>query len=128
MKNHLELDWDKISINEAYDRIELLKNYDVIESIELRQSATNGYHVYVKLYRDMEQDEIFRLRRSWKDDGKRLMMDCFWRLNNNKNNSNVMFQSKRINGLLWYELPLILYTRTRHEGIWKEQKLRKKRQ
>ncbi len=126
ISNEILLDWDKISFNEAIERISKIKKYDVVKSIEIRMSPTNGYHIYIELIWQMHQEELFRYRKMWKDDGNRLMMDCFWRLGNEKNNSDVMFIKKRKHGIVWYEVPLFLYSRDNKSRTWHKMNLQKK--
>ena len=114
----IRLDWDNITLIEAKRRIELIKQYSLVQEIELRLSATKGFHVYIISYAILSAGHILRLRRMWLDDGNRLVKDV---MNIDASYRDVMFRFKEINGVRWYEHPLIKYIRYDEDSdIWIE--------
>lgn len=112
------LDWDRITINEAKRRISLIKNTQWAKSVEIKMSPLNGYHVYVYLFHPVDEQTSYKLRRWWKDDGRRLMIDVFWKANSGKDTANVMFTQKFKYKMIWSEVPLFLYQRKTINSEW----------
>ena len=113
--NQIRLDWDDITWSECRNRIESLKQESIVQSIELLFSAKSGFHIYVNSYFHLPIQRIWYLRRLWKDDGNRLVMDvlhfpAYYR--------DVMFRKKGD----WTEEPLTTYKRLHYNSdIWKKE-------
>ncbi len=110
----IRLDWDDISFSECKRRISLIMKYSIVKSLELRLSATSGFHIIVSCYNN--NFNPFYLRRIWKDDGRRLVGDM---LDAGAPYRDVMFQYKVIGGFTWYEEPICTYTRLGNSDRWK---------
>lgn len=113
----IKLDWDAISWNECKRRISIMKKHHYVKSIEVRMSPINGYHIYVCLFFFVHERTTYRLRRMWKDDPKRLMMDVFYR-DGTKDNCDVMFTMKLKHEIIWPEIPLFFYHRNMVHTVW----------
>ncbi len=105
----IKLDWDNIAFKEAERRIELIKKEGLVESINLRESATQkGYHAIVKTYHYIPVTARYRYRRMWKDDGFRLVGDI---MNKSAYFRDVLFDYKKFGDLRLEATPMFLYKR-----------------
>ena len=108
------LDWDDISFNECKRRISTIMKSSLVQALELRLSATSGFHIIVSC-ENLSKEGIYRLRRIWKDDGRRLVADILDR----GFHRDVLFRYKVIAGTTWYEEPIAIYTRIGNSERWK---------
>lgn len=108
---HFTLDWDNISIEEAYRRCQyILDNYANVRELLLSLSPTKGFHVRVHLY---GASYVARMRNEMKDDGNRLIHDI---LNRPDNIHDVLWSRKTIQGIPWEERHLKLYRRNENDN------------
>ena len=111
----IRLDWDDISFNECKRRISVIMKSSLVRELELRLSATSGFHIIVSLTHQLCHDGYFYYRRIWKDDGNRLVKDLL----DSGCHRDVMFRYKVIAGTTWFEEPICTYTRIRQSDTWK---------
>lgn len=115
MTSNIRLDWDDITFSECKRRIAILKQDPLVRTLELRLSPQSGFHIILSLFLTLSRYEEFLLRRSWKDDGNRLVKDVM----NQTYFRDVLFHYKVMAGTTWYEEPLVTYTRLGHTDIWR---------
>ena len=111
--SEIKLDWDDITREEAFKRSERIFSIYFVHSIRLYQSSTSGYHAEVSL-EGFISDKLatglhYRLRRAWKDDGKRIVTDMLFR--DDKTPKDILFTTKTIGGLQWYRVHLRTWTK-----------------
>ena len=106
------LDWDDISFNECKRRISTIMKSSLVQALELRLSATSGFHIIVSC--NIHPDRVYYYRRIWKDDGNRLVKDVL----DSGCHRDVMFRYKVINGTTWFEEPIASYTRIKQTDTW----------
>tara|TARA_R100001086_G_scaffold224153_1_gene142018 strand:+ start:499 stop:837 length:339 start_codon:yes stop_codon:yes gene_type:complete len=98
----ITLDYDDIAWKECKERIDFILQSNYVKSIKVFSSPLgDGYHLYVMLHQYMEWNLIMRLRRKWKDDGQRVMIDLM------KERPEVMmiiFRSKTRKGYKYKEI------------------------
>lgn len=114
----IRLDWDDISFNECKRRISKIMKSSLVLALELRLSATSGFHIILSIKTPegfFTSSYIHRLRRMWKDDGNRLVKDVL----DSGCHRDVMFRYKVIAGTTWYEEPICTYTRIRNTDQWR---------
>ena len=110
----IRLDWDDISFNECKRRISMIMKSSLVQALELRLSAKSGFHIIVSCEL-LSKEGIYRLRRIWKDDGRRLVADILDR----GFHRDVLFRYKVVAGTTWFEEPICTYTRIRQSDTWK---------
>jgi hypothetical protein len=99
---YLTLDWDNISIDEAYARVKYIcSNYANVRKLVLSLSPTKGFHVRISLY---SNTNVALMRRALKDDGNRLIHDI---LNRPDNIHDILWSGKTVSGIRWEEKELI---------------------
>ena len=99
---YLTLDWDNISIDEAYRRVRYIcKNYANVSQLVLSLSPTKGFHVRLSMHSDTN---IAAMRRELKDDGNRLVHDL---LNRPNHIHDILWSRKTVSGIVWEEKELI---------------------
>ncbi len=102
LSKSLTLDWDNISIDEAFKRcLYILKNHCNVRKLMLSLSPHKGFHVRVFLF---GYACILPLRRIWKDDGRRLVND-------------ILNRPDHIHDILWTR-------KTDSRGVWEEKHLK----
>lgn len=111
----IRLDWDNITWSDCRDRIEQIKQAQLVKQIELRFSPKSGFHILVSSYFYLPVTRIWYLRRLWGDDGNKLVLDILYYPAHYR---DVLFQRKGD----WYEQPLTTYTRLHYNSnIWKQE-------
>lgn len=72
----IKLDFDNIAYQELMNRIDFIKKDKIVKEIEIYQSTSlDGYHVYVKVDKELSFMEKMPYRKKWRDDGQRIVMD-----------------------------------------------------
>ena len=89
------LDWDDITTRELEGRLREIARHPMVKSVSFRSSANSGYHIQVRTY---EEVEILRLRRRFRDDGRRIVNDI---LNRPPHIHDILWDSKRIDGIIF---------------------------
>ena len=98
----LTLDWDNISIDEAYKRVDyILENHCNVRKLMLSLSPHKGFHVRVSLFGFAT---ILPLRNEWKDDGRRVVND-------------ILNRPDHVHDILWLR-------KTDSRGTWEEKHLK----
>lgn len=105
----IRLDWDNITSEEAYKRCHTIRQDPRVKSLEIRQSAISGYHIYVDTWHTINPTLVYKLRRSWKDDGRRLLLDILFRKETVP--KDILFVKKNLNGVEWRETPLFKWSK-----------------
>ena len=104
---YITLDWDNISIDEANKRMQyILDNYANVKQFVLSLSPTKGFHCRITLY---SASNVARLRKEWKDDGRRLVNDL---LNRPDRIHDILWSRKTLYGITWEEKELTTYVRS----------------
>ena len=89
----IQLDWDSIAYSLAKEQLSVIMDHPNVDGWELYESpGGDGYHAYVYLLIDVLEEESYRLRQMWKDDGKRIVMDVLFRPDDVPH--DVLFQKK----------------------------------
>lgn len=97
---YFTLDWDNISIDEAYSRFKRICQSINVSDAYLSLSATKGFHVRVHTHGLVT---VADMRDYWKDDGRRLVHDI---LNKPDNIHDVLFTRKTVDSVTWEASPL----------------------
>ena len=86
--NYFTLDWDRITIEKAYERLRFMwQSNKMIMRLKLSMSPCNGYHVRGWTFKNIKVAEI---RNLYLDDGRRLVHD-------------IMDNPEHIHDILWNE-------------------------
>jgi len=99
---YLTLDWDNISIDEAFKRVgRICVNYTNVRKLVLSRSPIKGFHVRVYLHGDTN---IAMMRRELEDDGVRLANDIS---NRPDYLHDILWSAKTVNGVRFKAKELI---------------------
>lgn len=112
----ITLDWDNITYLQAKLRLHDIMDDQFVRSIELRASPSlDGFHVYIESDNEGGIRKTWRDRRSWQDDGKRLVQDI---LAPRAIHRNVMFVYKSSPLGKLGEIPMFKYKRVGNTSEW----------
>lgn len=99
---YFTLDWDNISIDEAYRRVDYIKkNLKSLRMLKLSLSGTKGFHVRVYCNGLIH---VANMRKIFKDDGRRLVNDIF---NRSDGIHDILWSRKTVDSITWEEKHLI---------------------
>ena len=101
----ITLDWDNIAWSECKKRLDFIsKDRNDIEEIKIFNSPLcDGYHIYIYFKDYIKWNNILLLRRRYKDDGNRIVIDIF---KDKKEIMMRMFRYKIRNGYKYKEIEL----------------------
>ena len=98
----ITLDYDNITWKECKKRFDYVLTFDFVKSIKVYNSPLmDGYHLYVMLDHYMSWKNIMKLRRIYKDDGKRIELDL---MKDRPEIMMIMFRSKTRKGYKYKEI------------------------
>ena len=99
----ITLDYDNIVWNECHERINFILNdrKDILKIQVYNSPLHDGYHLYVFMCDYIQWEEIMYLRRRWKDDGRRMVIDLMKTVPETK---MIMFRSKTRKGYKFNEI------------------------
>ena len=117
----ITLDWDNIAYTEAERRLFEIMGDPFTRTVELRASPSlDGFHVYIETDNEGGIGTTWRYRRTWQDDGIRLVQDI---LAPRAIHRNVMFVYKSIPLGKQGEIPMFTYERLGNSNEWSEWQL-----
>ena len=104
---YITLDWDRITIEKAKERIKFIWQSDPnIKHLKLSLSPMNGYHVRIWFYKWVK---VAELRRKFLDDGRRLVHDL---IDNPDHIHDILWNEKEfMPGFSFFERDLIEWYR-----------------
>ena len=86
----IQLDYDNITFDRLMNRIELLKQEDMIQEIKIMASPSlDGYHIFIQTFHTVNINLVYRLRMNWYDDLKRICIDM---INENETTRDILFK------------------------------------
>ena len=113
----ITLDWDNIAYSEAIRRLRHIMVDKFVQTIELRASPSlDGFHVYITSDNEGGIGKTWRDRRTWQDDGNRLVQDV---LAPRAIHRDVMFVYKSSPLGTMNEIPMVKYKRVGNTNEWK---------